>query len=55
MARREMRRRSAGLPAFFFQWETTRRSSQSSDGVRLQVDFGKDETALIHEWQVVKH
>jgi hypothetical protein len=22
------------------------------DGVRLQVDFGHDETALIHEWQV---
>jgi hypothetical protein len=23
-----------------------------SKGVRLQVDFGKDETALIHLWQV---
>jgi hypothetical protein len=25
-----------------------------TDGKRLQVDFGKDETALIHLWQVVK-
>jgi hypothetical protein len=23
-----------------------------SDGVRLQVDFGRDETALVHAWQV---
>jgi hypothetical protein len=26
----------------------------SSDGLRLQVDFGYEQTALIHEWQVVK-
>jgi hypothetical protein len=25
-----------------------------TDGKRLQVDFGNDETALIHLWQVVK-
>jgi hypothetical protein len=25
-----------------------------TDGPRLQVDFGNDETALIHLWQVVK-
>jgi hypothetical protein len=26
----------------------------TTDGQRLQVDFGKDETALIYEWQVVE-
>ena len=26
----------------------------SSDGVKYQVDFGFDQTALIHEWQIVK-
>jgi hypothetical protein len=25
-----------------------------TDGPRLQVDFGNDETALIHLWQVIK-
>ena len=25
-----------------------------TDGPRLQVDFGNDETGLIHLWQVVK-
>jgi hypothetical protein len=25
-----------------------------TDGKRLQVDFGKDETSLIHLWQIVK-
>jgi len=24
------------------------------DGLRLQVDFGHEQTALIQEWQVVK-
>jgi hypothetical protein len=24
-----------------------------TDGLRLQVDFGFEQTALIHEWQVV--
>ena len=24
----------------------------TTEGVRLQVDFGKDETALVHLWQV---
>jgi len=23
-----------------------------TDGVRLQVDYGKDETALVYQWQV---
>ena len=27
---------------------------ESTDGKRLQVDFGKDETALVHLWQVVE-
>ena len=27
---------------------------QSTEGVRLQVDFGKDETALVRARQVVK-
>ena len=26
----------------------------TTEGVRLQVDFGKDETALVHLWQVVE-
>ena len=26
----------------------------STDGVMYQVDFGFDQTALIHEWQIVK-
>jgi hypothetical protein len=25
-----------------------------TDGARYQVDFGKDKTALIREWQIVK-
>jgi hypothetical protein len=25
-----------------------------TSGVRLQVDYGKDETALIYDWQVVE-
>jgi hypothetical protein len=28
---------------------------ERTDGKRLQVDFGKDETALIHLWQVVEN
>jgi hypothetical protein len=27
---------------------------ERTDGKRLQVDFGKDETALIHLWQVIE-
>jgi hypothetical protein len=27
---------------------------EHTDGLRLQVDFGHEQTALIHEWQVVK-
>jgi hypothetical protein len=27
---------------------------EKTDGVRLQVDFGQDETALIHDWQIVR-
>ena len=26
----------------------------STDGAKYQVDFGKDQTALVHEWQIVK-
>ena len=26
---------------------------ESNDGLRLQVDFGHEQTALIYEWQVV--
>ena len=26
---------------------------ETTEGVRLQVDFGFDETALVYEWQVV--
>jgi len=27
---------------------------ERTDGKQLQVDFGKDETALVHLWQVVE-
>jgi hypothetical protein len=27
---------------------------ERTDGKRLQVDFGKDETALVHLWQIVE-
>jgi hypothetical protein len=27
---------------------------EDTDGLRLQVDFGYEQTALIYEWQVVK-
>jgi len=26
----------------------------TTEGTRLQVDFGYDETALVYEWQIVK-
>jgi hypothetical protein len=26
----------------------------TTEGIRLQVDFGHDETVLIYEWQVVE-
>ena len=26
----------------------------STEGVKYQVDFGFDQTVLIHEWQIVK-
>jgi hypothetical protein len=26
-----------------------------NNGIRIQVDYGKDETALIFEWQVVRN
>ena len=28
---------------------------EPTDGLPLQVDFGNEQTALIHEWQVVKN
>jgi hypothetical protein len=27
----------------------------TTEGTRLQVDFGYDETALVYEWQVVEN
>jgi hypothetical protein len=27
---------------------------EHTDGLRLQVDFGHEQAALIHDWQVVK-
>jgi hypothetical protein len=33
---------------------TIRAIVEHTDGLRLQVDFGQDETALIEEWQIVK-
>jgi hypothetical protein len=27
---------------------------KQTDGIRLQVDFGNEQTALIYDWQVVK-
>jgi hypothetical protein len=27
---------------------------ESTEGLQLQVDFGHEQTAIIHEWQVVK-
>ena len=33
---------------------TVRAVIENTDGVQLQVDFGHDETALIHAWQVVE-
>ncbi len=26
----------------------------STDGVKYHVDFGHDQTALVHQWQIVK-
>jgi hypothetical protein len=26
----------------------------TTEGLKLQVDFGHEETALVHEWQVVE-
>lgn len=33
---------------------TIRAIVEHTDGLRLQVDFGNEQTALIHEWQIVK-
>ena len=33
---------------------TIRAVIERNDSLRLQVDFGKDETAFIYEWQIVK-
>lgn len=27
----------------------------TTEGLKLQVDFGHEETALVHEWQVVEN
>jgi hypothetical protein len=31
-----------------------REVAEHTDGLRLRVDFGNEQTALIHDWQVVK-
>jgi len=33
---------------------TIRAIVEDKDGLRLQVDFGHEQTALIHVWQVVR-
>jgi hypothetical protein len=33
---------------------TIRAVVEHTDGIRFQVDFGKDETALVHAWQIVR-
>ena len=33
---------------------TIKAITESTEGTRLQVDFGYDETALIYDWQVVE-
>ena len=33
---------------------TIRATIERMDGLRLQVDFGHDETALVPEWRIVK-
>jgi len=33
---------------------TVRPVIDRTDGKQLQVDFGKDETALVHLWQIVE-
>ena len=34
---------------------TVKATTESTEGTRLQVDFGFDETALVHEWQIVEN
>ena len=33
---------------------TIRAITESTDGTRLKVDFGFDETALVYDWQIVE-
>jgi hypothetical protein len=33
---------------------TIKAITDSREGVKYQVDFGLDQTALIHEWQIIK-
>ena len=33
---------------------TVKAITESTEGKRLQVDFGFDETALVYDWQIVE-
>jgi hypothetical protein len=33
---------------------TIKAITESTDGTRFQMDFGFDETALVHDWQIVE-
>ena len=34
---------------------TVKAITESTEGIRLQVDCGFDETALVHDWQIVEN
>ena len=34
---------------------TVKAITESTEGTRLQVDFGFDETALVYDWQIVEN
>ena len=34
---------------------TIKAITESTEGTRLQVDFGFDETALVYDWQIVEN
>ena len=34
---------------------TIKAITESTEGIRLQVDFGFDETALVYGWQIVEN
>jgi hypothetical protein len=45
---------TVSLPAGRVVEGTVKAITNRTDGVRLQVDYGKDETALVYLWQVRK-